>query len=508
MQRLGQYIRWVWGTTWPLYALSVLIVNVVGALAVASFLRFLVPLGGAHELTSVTTMTATLYAAYFTVALITGISATLFFFAPVLRWQRNPEAVDSVAIRRLVLRIPAMQALLGAVLWGIGVAIFTIVAYQISARWALSVAVTALLGGAMVVLMTFMVAERLVRPVASKALKRSAAPQERISPLSLQITTVWILTSAVPVIGVVLMVAGQAANYFPGDAREILPGVLALCLTALVTGFSGTRLVTMTVVDPIRELQYAMNRVRRGDSHAQVRIYDATEIGVLQAGFNEMMQGLREREQVRKLFGRYVGTEVARRAIEKKPELGGENRFVGVLFVDVIGSTGFAVSSSPQHVVKSLNSFFDKVVEVVHRNKGIINKFEGDAALAVFGAPIPLDDMAGHTLAAARELNQELTEHELSAGIGAAVGEVVAGHIGASDRFEYTVIGDAVNAAARLTELAKETPGRVLTNAATLRKANEAEQARWTLMKSVELRGRREMTQLARPVRSTLAERG
>ena len=126
----------------------------------------------------------------------------------------------------------------------------------------------------------------------------------------------------------------------------------------------------------------------------------------------------------------------------------------------------------------------------------------------MFGAPIPLDDIAGHALTAARELNLELQEHELPAGIGVAVGEVVAGHIGAQDRFEYTVIGDAVNSAARLTDLAKDTPGQVLTNAATLRQANEAEQSRWTVMKSVELRGRKSMTQLARPIRPTLAERG
>ena len=91
--------------------------------------------------------------------------------------------------------------------------------------------------------------------------------------------------------------------------------------------------------------------------------------------------------------------------------------------------------------------------------------------------------------------------------LGVAAGHVVAGHVGGADRFEYTVIGDAVNGAARLTDLAKDTPGMVLTNAATLRTANEVEQQRWTLMKSVELRGRGKMTQLARPVRSTLADR-
>ena len=143
----------------------------------------------------------------------------------------------------------------------------------------------------------------------------------------------------------------------------------------------------------------------------------------------------------------------------------------------------------------------------MHRNKGVINKFQGDAALAVFGAPLALNDATSHALQAARELRQELRGLELEAGIGVASGHVVAGHIGGQDRFEYTVIGDAVNTAARLTELAKDTPGRVLTNTTTLDGANEIEQARWTKMKSIELRGRNKMTRLARPVRPTMAEK-
>ena len=136
----------------------------------------------------------------------------------------------------------------------------------------------------------------------------------------------------------------------------------------------------------------------------------------------------------------------------------------------------------------------------------MINKFQGDAALAVYGAPTALHDATSHALQTARELRQELRGLKLQAGIGVASGHVVAGHIGGSDRFEYTVIGDAVNAAARLTDLAKNSPGRVLTSAATVKQANEAEQARWAMLKSVELRGRRQMTQIARPVRKTLAE--
>ena len=260
-------------------------------------------------------------------------------------------------------------------------------------------------------------------------------------------------------------------------------------------------------MDPIYELQDAINRVRRGERHVEVDIYDGSELGVLQAGFNEMMRGLHERQRLRDLFGRYVGDEVAQRAMDERPELGGEDRKVAVLFIDVIGSTTFAVNNTPERVVEELNNFFEHVVEVVHRNKGIINKFQGDAALAIFGAPLNVYDSTSLALQAARELRHELRDMELQAGIGVAAGHVVAGHIGGLDRFEYTVIGDAVNEAARLTELAKDTPGRVLTNASTLKNANETEQARWTFMKSIELRGRRRMTQLARPIRATLADR-
>ena len=507
MQQFARYLKWVWGTYWPLYAAMILMTNVVGAIAVATFLRFLIPLRGARELTSPNTVTSIAYLSYFIFAIVAGVVFTLIFFAPVLRWQRNPDAYDPNMIRHLVLRIPFLQSVTGAVLWAIGVVIFTTVAAQFYSRWAITVAVTAVLGGLMVTLMTYMEAERLVRPVAARALEQGSLEQSDLSPMSTRLMATWVLTNAVPVLGILLLIFAQARSFFDGSMEDLIPALVALAVTALVTGFLGARLSAMSVVDPVRELQFAINQVRRGNLETTVRIYDSSEIGVVQAGFNEMMRGLQERQQVSDLFGRYVGTEVARRALEEDPELGGESRDVAVLFVDVIGSTGFATQRSPEHVVSALNEFFDRVVEVVHEHKGIINKFQGDAALAVFGAPLPLEDAAGHALAAAREMHSKLTDLEFEAGVGVAAGSVVAGHIGAKDRFEYTVIGDAVNQASRLTDLAKDTPGRVLTSAATVRLANEAEQRRWTMLKSVELRGRRQMTQLARPVRATLADR-
>lgn len=507
MSRLLRAFKWLWGTSWPLYAASVLAANLIGALAVMAFIRFLVPMPEVRSFTAEVPHVEIIGMTYLAFAVIVAVVATLLLFRPVLAWQRHPDDHDPNMVRNLVMRLPVYQAVVCAVVWVIGIAIAMVTAASASTRLALVIGIATTLTGMVVVLLTYLMAERLVRPVAAEALARRFEDSTLEPPITQRLRLTWVMTTALPVLGILLLALGQRAGYFMGNAGELIPGIVALSLTALVTGFIGTTFAIMSVVDPVLELQEAINRVRRGDTNVQVDIYDGSEMGVLQAGFNEMMRGLKERQRVRDIFGRYVGAEVAKRALEERPTLGGEDRKVAVLFVDVIGSTTFAVNHTPEEVVEALNQFFEHVVEVVHRNKGIINKFQGDAALAVFGAPISLADSTSHALTAARELRQELKGMTLQAGIGVAAGHVVAGHIGGSDRFEYTVIGDAVNSAARLTELAKDTDGRVLTNAATLRGANEAEQARWTVMKSVELRGRREMTQLARPIRATMADR-
>src|SRR5260221_2628706 len=218
-----------------------------------------------------------------------------------------------------------------------------------------------------------------------------------------------------------------------------------------------------------------------GGITTDVRVYDGSEIGVLQAGFNSMVAGLREREQLRDLFGRHVGDQVASAALESGGVLGGELRQAAVLFVDVIGSTSLAAERAPDDVVCLLNRFFGLVVEVASQHDGWVNKFEGDGALCVFGAPGDLHDHAGCALAAARDLNDRLRAElpELEAGIGVAAGTVVAGNVGAAERFEYTLIGDPVNEAARLTVLAKGTPGRVLATAPTLARALNGERDKW-----------------------------
>ncbi|PAT11871.1 adenylate/guanylate cyclase domain-containing protein [Corynebacterium hadale] len=507
MERFWHGLRWVWGTSWPLYAATVLGTNVLGAAAIMLFIRYFIPMPEADELALHSSTLGLIGLVYVVFAVIVGMVVTFFLFRPVLEWQRSPEDHDPNMVRHLVLRLPVLQTMIVVVVWLIGIAILAVITARTSGPFALVIFIATSMACFVTAVLTYLQAERLVRPIAATALARRFEDSTLEPPIKQRLYMTWFTTSAVPILGIVLLFVAQARGFFTDTPGELGPAVFALAISALVTGAFGTAFVIMSVVDPIKELQDAINRVRRGETNTQVDIYDGSEIGVLQAGFNEMMRGLRERQRVRDIFGRYVGSEVAQKALEEKPELGGEDRKVAVVFVDVVGSTTFAVDHTPEEVVAALNKFFEIVVEVVHRNKGVINKFQGDAALAVFGAPVSLHDATSHALQAARELRQELGGLELEAGVGVASGHVVAGHIGGHDRFEYTVIGDAVNAAARLTELAKGVQGRVLTNASTLRAANEVEQQRWTLMKSVELRGRNKMTQLARPVRSTMADR-
>jgi adenylate cyclase len=148
-------------------------------------------------------------------------------------------------------------------------------------------------------------------------------------------------------------------------------------------------------------------------------------------------------------------------------------------------------------------------VGTVEEHGGWINKFEGDAALAVFGAPAPIADPAGAALAAARLLAERLATRvpEVGSGIGVSAGEVVAGNVGDVRRYEYTVIGDPVNEAARLTDVAKTVDGRVVAAAAAVELAAETEARRWELGDAVVLRGRTQPTRMATPVTAAGAAR-
>src|SRR5699024_8935227 len=291
MQRLFRNLRWLRSTPWPAYAAAVFMCNLVGAVGVGLFLGVLLPLEGLSGFTELPGPTVIGLVVYLVAAVAVGIATTWLLFKPILRWQRNPEHHDPRRVRYLVMRIPVYQALLGGVIWGLGVLVFGIIALLHSPRLGLAVTITAAFGGAIVALMTYLMAERLVRPVAAEALARRAPDSSLEPPIGQRLHQTWLLTSALPVVAILLVLLAQRLGYFTDNLSDVMPTIVALAGLALVTGWVGTTLATMSIVDPIRDITAAVNRVRRGDIDTRVPIYDGSEMGVLQAGFNEMMRG-------------------------------------------------------------------------------------------------------------------------------------------------------------------------------------------------------------------------
>jgi adenylate cyclase len=279
------------------------------------------------------------------------------------------------------------------------------------------------------------------------------------------------------------------------------PALLLLAL-ALLASLATMLLLVRSIAGPAAALRQAIRTIAEGDTNVAVPMTDAGEIGRLQATVNEMASGLRASERLQDLFGRQVGADVAGQALARGVELGGESRQVAVLFVDLNGSTAFASGHTPAEVVDLLNTFFRVVVDVVDTHGGVINKFAGDGALCVFGAPLPHADASTAALRAARALRRrvaDLDDDEIGVGIGVSAGVVVAGNVGAESRFEYTVIGDPVNEASRLTDLAKQRDENLLAAARVLDSADPVEVRQWCTGEAVSLAGRPWPTRLAMP---------
>jgi adenylate cyclase len=476
--------------------------NAVGALVVACFALWVLPKPGLTD-DGIVAMNIQAAVVYVMLALAIGIvwgrrrlEGGPHGLAAWLPSDRPPGEDERLRVLRAPLRIMAVEV----VLWGVAVVVFAVLNARYSGLLALGVALTVGLGGLTTSAAVQLLCELALRPVASRALAHGAVERTGIPGVATRWLMAWALGSGVPVVGVVL-VGLVALTSVDISEQALAVTMLALGGLALVFGATLSVLAAYATVHPIRSIRDGLERVRRGQLDVELGVWDSTEMGLLQAGFNDMVAGLRERERIRDVFGRHVGADVARRALSDGTRLGGEVRDVTVLFVDLAGSTALAAEHEPEDTVALLNRFFAEVVDVVESCGGWINKFQGDAALAIFGAPLPVQDAAGRGLRAARRLDERLRSEvpELTAGIGVATGAVVAGNVGAEQRLEYTVIGDPVNAAARLTDLAKQHPARVLASADVVAAAQAPEAESWELGDEVVLRGRRSPTRLAHP---------
>lgn len=466
--------------------------NVIGVLAVALLVSATNATATDHQLTVMLLTAGILTAA----SVVVGVGLATVVQRRTLRWLLRGERPDAADARR-ALRMPLDLGIITAAQWTFGAAVIGIVASVVGED---AQSVTGIVGG--IVLSGFvsagfmyLVMGRFNQPVARIALAAAPPHEAPMFGLRWRLLLNWLLTSALPLVGLALVLTAP-----PGKTHTIGVSV-GVVVIAIVLGGLSTALIARAIGTPLRGVVDALNTVGQGDLAVDLELDDAGEIGLVQNGFNEMVSGLRERDRVKDLFGRHVGPAVAAEAINSGITLSGESREVVALFVDITGSTRLTRITEPTDFVAMLNRFFEVVVDEVEGNGGLLNKFEGDAALCIFGAPAELDDAATAALRTARAIRDRVSElGELEVGIGVASGAVIAGQIGSSTRLEYTIIGDAVNEAARLTDLAKRVDGRILASEATVEAANDEERAWWIKGRSLRLRGREELTHSYRTV--------
>jgi adenylate cyclase len=427
--------------------------------------------------------------AYLSFSGVCGMWTGRAIFARGTRWLAEGREPDDADLRAL-LRTPANYAIHGMIGW-LGAVVIWSVLSGLSHPWqgTVRVAMSIWLGGIATSGLVYLLTEWAMRPLVAIALAERA-PGRRMAPgVWTKLLVSWAIGADVFLLMIGLAFVGRPASQPPSAGA-----IWFIIGTAFIAGTLVVHVATRSLATPLLGLRRAVGQVQRGELDVHIPVDDGGEIGMLQAGFNQMVAGLRERAVLSDLFGRHVGVEVARAAVETGDVvLGGERREVGVVFVDVIGSTKLAQTHAPEDVVALLNQFFSTVVRVVSGEGGWVNKFEGDGALAVFGAPVARPDCAARALRAARTLRRELlaiaaTHPEIDAAIGVSAGTVVAGNIGSEERFEYTVVGSPVNEAARLTDEAKRRLGRVLASDEAIARAG-AEAAAWSVGDEVQLRG-------------------
>ena len=297
------------------------------------------------------------------------------------------------------------------------------------------VVVGIVLAGVVTSSMSHLISARELRPVVAIVLAGEPEAVRRTAGIRSRLLRSWLLGSAVPLLAIALTPLARTS----AQRVDLAVPVVFLALVGVATGLLVTETTATSVSGPIESVRAALDSVRRGDLTAEVPVADTGELGSLEAGVNRMIAGLRERQLLEDLFGRHVGVEVARAAVSQTPSFTGQVQDASLLFVDVAGSSRLATTLAPDRLVALLNDLFGVIVPVVTAEGGWVNKFEGDAALCVFGVPVAEAEHAARALRSARAVEAQVAclrdrWPQLEVGIGVSSGPVVAGNVGARER--------------------------------------------------------------------------
>lgn len=228
-------------------------------------------------------------------------------------------------------------------------------------------------------------------------------------------------------------------------------------LLVLVVSLIAVLILARSISTPLTKLASVVKKVEEGDYERSVAVSSQDEIGVLAESVNSMARGLAEKEKVRDLLGKVVSQQIAEQLLNNPIELGGEEREATILFSDIRGFTSFCEGLPPKEVLKALNTVLSTISDIVESHQGVVDKYNGDAVMALFGVPIKGERDTANAMAALLQIETALSgmDSRLSACVGVNTGLVVAGNLGSSNRLNYSVIGDTVNLTARLESLTR-----------------------------------------------------
>ncbi len=250
--------------------------------------------------------------------------------------------------------------------------------------------------------------------------------------------------------------------------NNVLKYILIFVVASLMAISLFVWLMVAWLNKPIEYLTRGVEEISKGNYDVFIEQLTRDEIGELTQGFNHMAKNLKDKELIKEMFSKYLSPDIAEFLLKNRENiaLGGETRYLTVMFTDIRGFTSMSEEFSPEDIVKFLNNYFTEMVGFIFLNKGTLDKFLGDGILAIYGAPV---DLPEHPLCAVRTAvqmmnymnlyNKKRAEWGLKPlyiGAGINTGAAVIGNIGSKQRSEYTVVGDTVNTASRIQGLTGE----------------------------------------------------
>lgn len=476
------------------------VANGIGGAVVIGFLLWITPTTlSHHQVRSIAERSLPLFVVYMLLSLPFGnYYIARRPLARVAQWLTSDEPAPD-DLRELVLDYARTWAFRSFALWAIGAAFFAAVNLSVSAGAALDGATIVILGGLTACSLQYVLVERIMRPVTALVLADGASSAACRVGVGTRLAMAWLLTTGVPQFGIATYaILGLSTHGV--DSSRVISTALFLALVALTIGLFAMVITARSVALPLQAMRDALARVETGDLSTRVAVDDASEIGLLQAGFNQMSAGLVEREKLRVAFGMYVDPDLTERVLREGTDLSGEEVDLSVLFLDVRNFTALAERSTPQETVARLNELYDIVVPIVVAHRGHANKFIGDGLMAVFGAPDRVAQHADHAVAAALEIIRHVRTSlgdRLRIGVGVNSGPALVGTVGGGGRLDFTVIGDTVNTAARVESTTKITGDDLLITETT--RARLTDPATWLERPAIELKGKQDAVRLYAP---------